>query len=153
MMVRRYSPKDLPAMLALFGRSVRELASRDYAPEQLAAWAPELPDVDGWSKRLSNQMVFVCENQGEIAGFVSVESDGHLDLLYVHPEAQRRGVASVLWGRILEWATASKLTNVSTEASITARPFFEHCGFRVVRSQTVQARGVSMSNFRMERAL
>jgi putative acetyltransferase len=153
MMVRRYNPEDLPAMLALFGRSVREIACHDYAPEQVAAWAPELPDIDGWSKRLSNQMVFVCENQGQIAGFASVESDGHLGLLYVHPEAQRRGVASVLRARILEWAMARKLTNVFTEASITARPFFERCGFRVVRSQTVQAHGVSMANLRMERAL
>ena len=153
MIVRRYSPEDLPAVLSLFERSVREIASRDYAPEQVTAWAPDLPDVDAWSQRLSSQTVFVCENQGRIAGFASVESNGHLDLLYVHPEAQRRGVASVLWARILEWATSRKLSNVFTEASVTARPFFERCGFDVVCSQIVQARGVSMPNFRMERAL
>ena len=153
MMVRSYSTEDLPAVLALFERSVREIASHDYVPEQVAAWAPELPDVNGWSKRLSSQMVFVCEDQGRIAGFASVEGDGHLDLLYVHPEAQRRGVASMLWAHILEWAIARKLNSVFTEASVTARPFFECFGFHVVCSQIVQVRGVSMPNFRMERAL
>jgi putative acetyltransferase len=119
----------------------------------MAAWAPNLPDADAWSKRLSSQMVFVCENPRQIVGFASVENDGHLDRLYVHPEAQRRGVASVLWASILDCARARNLNRVFTEASVTARPFFERCGFLAVYSQIVQARGVNMSNFRMERAL
>jgi putative acetyltransferase len=42
---------------------------------------------------------------------------------------------------------------ICTEASITARPFFEQQGFRVVREQMVSRRGVSMTNFVMEKEL
>jgi len=42
---------------------------------------------------------------------------------------------------------------IANEASVTAKPFFEHCGFRVVASQIVQVRGVDTPDFRMEHAL
>lgn len=45
------------------------------------------------------------------------------------------------------------LGRIFTEASITARPFFERQGFRVVREQTVSRQGVSMINFVMEKDL
>jgi putative acetyltransferase len=153
MTVRPYRPEDLAAVLGLFQRSVREVASRDYTPEQISAWAPDSPDVAQWSKHLSNQSVFVCEDQNQIAGFASVDRDGHLDLLYVHPDVQRQGVASVLCAHIIQWATAHNLDRLFTDASVTARPFFESRGFNVVSSQIVQAHGVSMPNFRMVLAL
>jgi putative acetyltransferase len=153
MTVRPYRPEDFAAVLRLFQRSVRELASRDYTPEQISAWAPDSPDVAQWSKRLSNQSVFVCEDQNQIAGFASVDRDGHLDLLYVHPDVQRQGVASVLCAHIIQWATAHNLDRLFTEASVTARPFFESRGFNVVSSQIVQAHGVDLANFRMVLAL
>jgi len=153
MMVRPYKPQELGAVLALFHRSVHEIAARDYAPEQVSAWAPESPDIQAWSQRLASHAVFVCENQQQIAGFAGVEANGHLDLLYVHPTAQRRGVARALCAQIVEWCTARKLDCVFTEASVTAKPFFEGCGFRVVEAQQVQVRGVTMPNFRMWRAL
>ncbi len=40
-----------------------------------------------------------------------------------------------------------------TEASITARPFFERCGFLLVAEQTVALRGQQFVNFRMEKPL
>lgn len=153
MTVRPYRLDDFAAVLRLFQRSVHEVASRDYTPEQISAWAPDSPDVARWSKRLSDQSVFVCEDQDQIAGFASVDSDGHLDLLYVHPDVQRQGVASVLCAHIVQWATAHNLERLYTEASVTARPFFESRGFSVVGSEVIQAGGVSMLRFRMALAL
>ena len=40
-MVREYRPADLEAVVVLFQRSVREVASRDYSPAQISAWARE----------------------------------------------------------------------------------------------------------------
>jgi len=85
-MVRKYKASDLQAVVALFRRSVREIASRDYSPAQVSAWAPEVPDWPGWSKRLSAGVTFVCDHEDQIAGFARIEDNGYLDLLYVHPE-------------------------------------------------------------------
>ena len=54
-MVRNYRVDDLAALIDVFNRAVREIAVRDYAPEQLAAWAPSSPDLDQWARRLSNE--------------------------------------------------------------------------------------------------
>jgi len=44
-MVREYRVDDLEAVVELFQRSVREVASRDYSPAQISAWAAEAPDL------------------------------------------------------------------------------------------------------------
>ena len=46
MVVREYQKHDLEAVVVLFGRSVRQIAGRDYDDLQIAVWAPEHPDMD-----------------------------------------------------------------------------------------------------------
>ena len=74
-------------------------------------------------------------------------------MLYVHPDLQSQGVASMLLGRLEASAEARGLVRLSTEASITARPFFERRGFRVLAAQDVIRRGQALANFQMERRL
>ncbi len=38
-----------------------------------------------------------------------------------------------------------------SEVSITARPFYERLGFKVVQEQTVEVRGQTLNNFVMEK--
>ena len=47
----------------------------------------------------------------------------------------------------------SRVGRLFTEASITARPFFEAEGFVVLSQQVVLARGAEFVNYRMERVL
>lgn len=150
-MVRDYRPDDLEAVVALFGRSVRGVAARDYSPEQIAAWAPEPPDLAAWAKRLQAGGVFVCVRDDRIAGFARIDDTGYVDLLYVDADRQRQGVGRALMDRVLAWAAERKLARLRSDVSITARRFFERVGFRVVRSQFVERRGVQFRNFAMER--
>ena len=82
-----------------------------------------------------------------------LEGDGHLDMLFVRANAVGRGVGRRLYEAVEREARGQDLERISTEASITARPFFERRGFRVVREQTVSRRGVSLNNFVMEKDL
>lgn len=75
-MVREYRPDDLEAVVILFQRSVREIASRDYSPAQISAWAPETLDVEAWARCLGTGGVFVYERNGQIAGFARVDDTG-----------------------------------------------------------------------------
>jgi putative acetyltransferase len=74
-------------------------------------------------------------------------------MLYCRKDAVRRGVGSRLYGAVEERARQWGLKRIFTEASITARPFFERHGFRIVRERTVVVRGVEMTNFAMEKSL
>jgi putative acetyltransferase len=149
-MVREYRSSDLEAVVALFQRSVREVASRDYSPVQLSAWAPATADLRAWSKRLADGGVFVCTRNDHIAGFARIDAEGCVDLLYVHPSCQRQGVARELVEQLVSWAASRGLRRLQAEVSVTARPFFERMGFRVVRPQVVERRGVKFDNFVMD---
>ncbi len=84
-------------------------------------------------------------------GFSDLTGDGCLDMMFVHPEFQGRGVASRLLSRVELEALRLGFKRIHTEASRTARPFFERKGFRVIARQTVEKRGQSLENFRMEK--
>ena len=59
--------------------------------------------------------------------------------------------AMVEQARVEEAAAELKLGRLHTEASITAKPFFEKKGFRVISAQTVHVRGQDLVNYRMEK--
>ena len=73
--------------------------------------------------------------------------EGYFDRLFVHRDYQRRGIATALCDA-LESAAPARIT---THASITARPFFESRGYRVIRQQQVLRKGVLLTNYTMEK--
>lgn len=152
-MIRAYRPSDLDATVSLFQRSVHEIASRDYSPAEVSAWAPEAPDLKAWARRLETGGVFVCERDDRLVGFARIDDSGYIDLLYVHPEAERHGIARALLGHVISWAAHRGIRNLRSEVSLTARSFFEAGGFRVLGEQRVERRGVWLRNLRMERQI
>jgi putative acetyltransferase len=164
-MVRDLRHADIPAVISVFRASVRITAHRDYTHEQVVAWAPDEIDVADWAKRYDTRRAWVAEvgagfarasspeTGSEIAGFIELEGSNHLDMLYVHPAHQRRGIASVLLRTLESAARELGAGRLRTEASITARPFFERRGFLLVAEQTVALRGQQLINFRMEKPL
>ncbi len=151
--IRPYTPDDLDLLIALFNGAVRRVASRDYSPAQIAAWAPETPDRAAWAARLAGRPSLVAEIDGVVAGFSDLEPDGHIDMLFVSADHQGQGVAGALMDHIEAMAREHGLTRLFTESSITARPVFERRGFRVEAAQDVALRGQSFRNYRMAKAL
>jgi putative acetyltransferase len=151
--VRFSRPTDTGVLARLFFDTIHIINSVDYLPEQIAAWAPEPADLDHWRTRLSHHVVFVAENDTDVVGFATFEANGHLDHLYVHYRFQRQGVGSALCERVEQEARFNGIHHIFTEASITARPFFEHVGFQMIAPQTVEHRSVTFINFRMEKVL
>ena len=149
MWIRRYEPEDLGQITALFYDTVHAVNAADYAPEQLDAWADGAPDLDRWNgSLLAHHSLVAVEGRDLIVGFGDIDATGYLDRLYVHKDRQGRGVATALLGRLERAVDAPVLT---THASITARPFFEGRGYRVLREQRVERHGVQMTNYAMEK--
>ena len=147
--IRRYVAADLDAVVSVFLRSVRGVASRDYDADQIAAWAQV--DRNVWALRRLDRPTWVALVDSVIAGFIDLESNGHIDMLFVDAASQRGGVASALLDTVENAARVQRLAVLDTDASITARPFFEKHGFQVVRSRDVALRGQRLTNFRMEK--
>lgn len=151
--IRPFLVADSDTLVALFRDSVRSASPHDYTEMQVMAWAPELIDLEQFKARREAKATWVAESLGRVIGFCDLEHDGHIDMLYVHPQHQRRGVAGAMLDYLEEVARQRKLTRLYTEASITARPVFEGHGFHCIAPQIVTVRGVSMTNFRMEKYL
>ena len=72
----------------------------------------------------------------------------HLDRLYVHRSHQREGIGTAICDALERAVSAETFT---TDASITARPFFRGRGYRMVQPQVVYRQGVPLMNYRMEK--
>jgi putative acetyltransferase len=151
--LRPYTDADADATLAVFRRAVRTTAARDHSAEQLAAWAPDSIDRDEWHARRRERRTVVADDDGRVVGFTDVDATGYVDMMYVDPDAGRRGVATALLAWAVEEATRAGAVSVRTHASITARPFFEAHGFRVDEVRHPVRNGVTFENFAMSRPL
>lgn len=150
MRIRHYQPGDHFAIAAIFTAAVHEIGSRDYSPEQCLAWSGTKPDPDHWKMRCAVKMPFVAEVDGEIAGFIELDPDGHIDCAYIHPAFQRRGIMTRLVRHAVATAFSRGDPKVYVEASIGARPMFEKIGFMTLRENMVDIKGVKLVNYRME---
>ena len=153
MKIRIYSDGDIESLVAVFTSSVHELSAHHYDAAQREAWAPIPPDLDAWRRRLESLHTIVAEDEGSYLGFLSYENDGHIALLYTAPDAARRGVATALLGKAVRQLSANEVTELYTEAGLTAVPFFLRHGFEVTAEQTVTRRGVRFRRFAMRRPI
>ena len=147
MELRRYRPGDLPELARLFYGSITGVACRDYTPEQVAAWASAWEGLLLRNDFFLSLYTLVAEEGGVLAGYGNITREGYLDHLFVHKDFQGRGIASALCAALEEYAWCQGAERITVHASITARPLFEKRGYRLVREQQVERRGVRLTNF------
>ena len=142
--VRKYKDGDCQAVSRLFFDTVHTVNSKDYSKEQLSVWASSADSLIARRNDLLAQYTLIAEINGEIAGFGSVDHSGCLDLLFVHKDYQRRGIAAALCDDL-----EKSFSVITTYASITAKPFFERRGYSVTKVQEVERCGVKLKNYKM----
>ena len=153
MLLRAYRESDAAALCALFFDTVHTVCAKDYTEQQCDAWAPREFDCAALCGRLASSYALVAECGGALAGFANLGEDGYFDCLYVSSQMQGRGVATALADAMERRAAQQGASRMVSDVSITARPFFEHRGYRVVEEQTVVRHGVAMTNYHMEKVL
>lgn len=148
MQLRRYKQSDCRELAELFYNTVHTVNAADYNNEQLNAWATGRVDLEAWNKSLLEHYSIVAVDKGIIVGFGDIDQTGYLDRLYVHADYQGRGIATAICNK-LEQSVSGKIV---THASVTAKPFFEKRGYKVIKEQSVERHGVFLTNFVMEKA-
>lgn len=157
--IREFQAGDVDQIVTLFYDTVHAVNARDYTAEQLAAWAPNLSAderqerIQRLGESLSQNISYVAVRDETVVGFADITRDGYLDHLFVHKDFQGQRIASSLLHRVEEEALGHGVKQIRTDASITAKTFFEYKGYVAVCSQTVLVRGVSMGNFKMTKGL
>lgn len=147
MLIREYRISDCRDIVNLFYDTVHKVNAKDYSKEQLDAWAPAQPDLEKWNRSLQEHYCLVAIENNVILGFGDIDKTGYLDRLYVRADYQGKGIATAICDK-LEQAVQGDIT---TCASITAKPFFEKRGYIVVKEQRVKRLGVFLTNFCMRK--
>lgn len=147
MTLREYRSSDCKEITELFYHTVHTVNAKDYTREQLHVWATGQVDLDKWNQSLQEHYTIVAVENDVLVGFGDIDSTGYLDRLFVHADHQRKGIAVAICDR-LEQAVPGTIT---THASITAKPFFEKRGYKVVKEQQVERQGIALTNFVMEK--
>lgn len=150
MIIRKYKSSDCNKIVQLFYNTVHKINAKDYTNEQLNAWATGKIDLEKWDKSFLEHYSFVAVENQIIIGFGDIDEHGYLDRLYVHKDYQRQGIATALCDKL---ENIIKTDCITTHASITAKPFFEHRGYNVVKQQTVERKGVFLTNFIMKKSM
>ena len=148
MCLREYKPADCEQLAELFYNTVHSINAKDYAEEQLNVWATGRVDLQEWNLSFLKHKTIVAIENDEIVGFGDIDDSGYLDRLYVHKDYQGIGVASAICNELED---SVKGKTITTHASITAKPFFQQRGYRVVKEQKVIRQGIALTNFVMEK--
>lgn len=148
MIIRDYTSSDCKELTELFYNTVHTVNAKDYTKEQLDVWATGRVDLEKWDQSLQEHYSVVAIKDDIIVGFGDINKTGYLDRLYVHADYQGKGIAAAICNELEQAVDMDKIT---TQASITARPFFEKRGYRMIREQQVVRDGISLTNYLMEK--
>lgn len=147
MFVREYQTSDCIEITKLFYNTVHTVNAKDYTKEQLDVWATGQVDLEAWNQLLQEHFSIVAVENDIIVGFGDIDETGYLDHLFVHADYQGKGIATAICDQ-LEQAVQGDIT---THASITAKPFFEKRGYMAIKQQQVERQGVFLTNYVMKK--
>ena len=150
MEIRRYKSTDLEQIARLFYETVHAVNIKDYTEEQLNVWATGNIDWEEWDTSLRKHLTYVATENDLIIGFGDIDKTGYLNRLYVHKDFQGRGVATAICNRI---ESEINTKPIIVHASITAKPFFEKRGYKIIRPQKVEKQGIFLQNYIMVKSM
>ena len=153
MHIRNARISDVPSIIELFQQTVLQTTVRDYNERQREVWAARGNDLDRWNQRIVTQHFLVAEQPNSLVGFGSITAEGYLDVLYVHHAYQGQGIATRLLTALVTWVEQQRLAKITTDASITARPFFARHGYRALTEQQNEMGEEILINYRMQKLL
>ncbi|MDZ4992610.1 GNAT family N-acetyltransferase [Clostridium perfringens] len=153
MYIRNYRPEDCKEITKLFYETVHTVNKKDYTESQLNVWATENIDLELWNKLFIKNFTLVVCIDDIIVGFGDISDTGYLDRLYVHKDYQHKGIATKIVNCLEKHVKKLGVNTINTEASITAKKFFESKGYIVIRSQLVKRQDEFLKNFLMEKKI
>lgn len=156
--IRPVRPDEGPALTSVTLAAIRETARAAYSSEQVGAWSSRIAQSARIAGAFAGNFVEAAVDEADcpVAYFV-LEADGHLDMLFCHPDHGGRGLGGRLLAAAEVTARGLGVTRLFTEASEIARPVFERAGYRLVERREFTIVGadgeVAMHNYAMEKRL
>jgi putative acetyltransferase len=151
--LRPFLLDDGPLVAQIFRDSIAELTGDDYDEAQQAAWIACADDEETFVQRLGEELTLVATIASSPVGFISVKGQDHIEMLYVHPNVTKSGVATLLCDAVERIARSRGIAQLTVDASDTARGFFTKRGFFALHRQTALCGEEWLGNTHMEKRL
>ena len=149
-MIRVALQSDTVELKQLFQNTVLAINRRDYSQAEVEDWASCGDNLANIKDMIKTHYFIVAVNQqSEIVGFSSITPQGYLHSMFVHKDFQGKGIAIMLLNEIEQYAITNGIVRITSEVSLTARPFFEKRGYIVEKEQKRKANQLSLTNFWM----
>lgn len=149
--IRKYHNGEESVLRKLFFNTVRHVNRQDYTEAQIKVWATDQIDEKAWAQKIREIDPFVALIEDQIVGYADIQPDGYIDHFYCHFQFQGQGVGKALMQTLIETGLKQGVSRWYSHVSITAKPFFEHYGFKVTKEQSVEIEGQGLTNYIMER--
>lgn len=144
---------DLKEMQELYLGTIQSVCTNDYNPAQIEAWTSGVHNTERWIDVIRTQFVLLAVIENKIVGFGTLKDGNYMDFFYIHKEHQRQGIANELLTKLELEAQIQHSKIITSDISITAKPFFERKGFTVKAEQRNIRLGVELINYKMEKEL
>jgi putative acetyltransferase len=152
--IRAAQQSDTAELRDLFRNTVLMINSRDYSQAEVEDWASCGDDLSRIEDMIKTHYFIVAVNQcSQIVGFSSITPQGYLHSMFVHKDFQGKGIATMLLEEIERYAITAGIMRITSEVSLTARPFFEKRGYIVEEEQKRKANQLSLTNFWMAKGI
>ena len=152
--IRIAQRSDALELMSLFQETVLHINKRDYSEAEVADWASCGNDISHIKEMIRTHFFIVATNQQlQVVGFASITQQGYLHSMFVHKDFQGKGIATILLNEIERYATTRGIMRITSEVSLTARPFFEKRGYIVEVEQKRKANQLYLTNFWMAKRL
>lgn len=148
--IRAALESDAVELKNLFQNTVLAINRRNYSQAEVEDWAScgdNLSNIEDMIK--THYFIVAVNQQSEIVGFSSITPQGYLHSMFVHKDFQGEGIATMLLNEIEQYAITNGIIRITSEVSLTARPFFEKKGYIVEEEQKRKANQLSLTNFWM----
>ena len=152
--IREAQQSDAVALKELFQNTVLVINRRDYSQSEVEDWASCGDNLSKIEDMIKTHYFIVAVNQcSQIVGFSSITPQGYLHSMFIHKDFQGKGIATMLLEEIERYAITSGIMRITSEVSLTARPFFEKRGYIVEEEQKRKANQLSLTNFWMAKGI
>jgi putative acetyltransferase len=151
--LRPFLPADVAVLAEIFRASIEGLTEEDYNPSQQEAWAAVADNEQAFTARLGKQLTLISTLEGSPVGFASLQDNKIIDMLYVHPAVVGQGIGTMLYDALEKLASARGASELTVDASDSAREFFLRRGFEPYRRNTISVGNEWIANTTMKKTL
>ena len=127
MEIRKYQSSDLKVICELFYETINTINRYDYNNDQIKVW--------------SNRSNFLLTQDDFFNSMYT--------LVAVDKDYQGKQIATKLCDKLEQYCKDVK--SLTVHASISAKPFFEKRGYKVIKEQSVKVDNVYLTNYLMEK--